>query len=463
VKTTRFRAAWVLPIVSPPLRDGWVVVRDGVVVDIGTGTGAGTGVPRASIADGERIEEVDLGRVAILPGLVNAHTHLELSWLWGKVPAAASLPAWVSTLMAARAAAGKDDPSAIASAVASLEEHGTAAVGDISNTLASIGALAHGRVDAVVFRELIGFSDANDPEAMVAKARADLNAAIAATPPLHGARIRGALAPHAPYSVSPGLFAAIHRATAAIATTAATASTVATGMRRLDEMSAEAGLAAASTSTPAPATVPSSVHLGESLDELRFLRDGDGPWRDVLQRVGAWNPAWTVPRAKPVEYLEALGVLAAHLLVVHGVHLDDDELRTLARHGATLVTCPRSNVWVGSGPPPIERFYASGVRVAIGTDSLASATDLNLFSELATLHHLAPQIPAARLLASATHEGARALGFTDLGTIAPGARARLITIDLPLTLDDVETYLVEGIDPSQIAWVPDSHTRRHLP
>jgi aminodeoxyfutalosine deaminase len=400
----------VLPIASPPLRDGWVTVRDGRIIDVGSG--------KAPAAAG--VETIDLGRVAMMPGLVNAHTHLELSFLWGKVPPADSLVDWVSRLMAQRAAIAPsaDDSSAIDNAILDMEEAGTAAVGDIANTFASVAPIAKSRLQAVVFRELIGFNLA-DPEARVAAVRAEIASLSteAATPSTLKPPVRVTLAPHAPYSVSPGLFRAI-------------------------------------AADPETARGVSSVHLGESLDEVRFLDSGDGPFRALLERVGAWNPSWDVPKCGPADYLARLGVLSPRLLAVHGVRLRDDELKLLAEHGTTLVTCPRSNVWVGSGNPPIERFYASGVRVAVGTDSLASATDLNIFSEIALMHHIAPNVPPARLLASATLEGARALGFDHLGFIGSGAHARLITVDLPATLRDVETYLVEGIDPGQIAWVP---------
>ena len=97
----------------------------------------------------------------------------------------------------------------------------------------------------------------------------------------------------------------------------------------------------------------------------------------------------------PVEFLDALGVLDAHTLVVHGVQLQAAALERLAAIGCTLVTCPRSNQWVGAGAPPIERFFGSGVRVAVGTDSLASVADLNLFSELKAMRWLAPGVSAA--------------------------------------------------------------------
>ena len=118
---------------------------------------------------------------------------------------------------------------------------------------------------------------------------------------------------------------------------------------------------------------------------------------------------------------------------------------------ATLVTCPRSNRWVGAGDPPIDRFYASGVAIAVGTDSLASVADLNLFSELKMMRRLAPQVPARKILESATLVGAKALGLeSDLGSITPGKRAQLICVQLPDAVDDVEEYLVSGIEP---AWI----------
>lgn len=396
----RYHAEWLLPITSPPIADGWITVQDDRIV----GLGSGRVEPRPDV------EDLDLGRVAVLPGLINAHTHLELSWLWGKVPPAASLPEWVGVLMARRAEVAEDDPKALRQGVIDALEAGTAAVGDISNTLASVGVLAEGPLHAVVFRELIGFNPA-DPAAIVAAARADLDGR--ARPP----HVRLRLAPHAPYSVSAAMIQAI----------------------------------AADAASRGEVT---SIHLGESPNESELLGAGSGSWRELLERRGVWPAEWTPPGCGPVEYLDRLGVLSSRLLVVHGVQFGDADLTRLAARGATLVTCPRSNLWVGVGPPPVGRFFASGVRVAVGTDSLASNSDLNLFSELALLHRLAPEVAPRRLLASATREGALALGLDDLGQLAPGARARIIAVDLPIDVRNVEEYLVEGIEPTQIAWVP---------
>jgi 5-methylthioadenosine/S-adenosylhomocysteine deaminase len=136
------------------------------------------------------------------------------------------------------------------------------------------------------------------------------------------------------------------------------------------------------------------------------------------------------------------------------VHFDDGDLSRLAAAGSTVVACPRSNRWTGAGDPPVERFYRSGVRVAIGTDSLASVDDLNLFSELAAVRQLAPEVPATRILESATLAGAAALGFaSELGSIAPGKRAELIGLRLPANVQDVEEYLVGGVGPEDVDWL----------
>jgi cytosine/adenosine deaminase-related metal-dependent hydrolase len=226
------------------------------------------------------------------------------------------------------------------------------------------------------------------------------------------------LAAHAPYSVSPALFRAIKEALARQAAT------------------------------------PSSVHLGESRDELIFLEQGSGPWQRLLEELGAWDQTWVAPACDPVEYLDRIGFLDDRLLCVHGVHLDGVALDRLARRGATLVTCPRGNRLTGAGAPPVQTFYESGLRVAVGTDSLASVPDLNVFSELAELHQLAPEVPARLLLESATRQGARALGWlADFGTIEVGKRAALIAVRVPDDVADVEQYLVGGIEPGQVRWI----------
>ncbi len=399
----RYRAAWILPIAAPPVRNGWVDVDQGLITRIGTADGAGRRV---------RHGEVDLGSRIVLPSLVNAHTHLELSVFRGGLRAASSMPEWARELMARRAGVMPDE-AAIRQAVAEARRTGTGLIGDIGNTPASVAPLRAAGLASVVFRELLGF-DEHDPTGLVARACAEMAGAAAENP-----RLR--LAAHAPYSVSPALFAALRAAA---------------DRERL---------------------WPLSVHVAESREELELLRSGRGAWREILEERGRWDPGWVAGTASPVEYLDGLGWLGARTLMVHGVHLTDAELVRMARAGTTLVTCPRSNHHSGAGRPPIARFYAAGVRVAVGTDSLASVADLNVFSELQAMRRLAPSVPAGTLLRSATQVGAAALGYGDaLGAIVPGRRASLIAVAGAAPGDDVEEYLVSGIRADQVTWLADA-------
>jgi cytosine/adenosine deaminase-related metal-dependent hydrolase len=171
----------------------------------------------------------------------------------------------------------------------------------------------------------------------------------------------------------------------------------------------------------------------------------------LLHRLGVWSEQWSAPHCDPVEYMHRLNYLQPGMLAVHAVHLRDNALARLAAGGGVVVTCPRSNVWVGVGLPRVAHFYAAGVAVAIGTDSLASVGSLNLFDELAELRRVAPDVAAASLLESATLVGARALGFgTTHGTLTPGKRADLVTVEVPGDVTDVEEYLVSGVPPSAV-------------
>ena len=207
-----------------------------------------------------------------------------------------------------------------------------------------------------------------------------------------------------------------------------------------------------------------SVHLGESPEEIEFIKRGTGPWRALLEELGVWTDEWEPPGTSPVEYLEQLGFLDRRVLAVHGVQFDGDDLDRLRARNMTIVSCPRSNQHVGVGAPPLEAFYAMDVNVAFGTDSLGSVPDLNLFSELAEARRLAPRVPARALLESATRQGAAALGFEEeFGTIEPGKRAQLIAVRTPAGVDDVEEYLVGGIEPSAIRWLDQKTPNAQLP
>ena len=198
----------------------------------------------------------------------------------------------------------------------------------------------------------------------------------------------------------------------------------------------------------------SSVHLGESAEEVRFIRTGEGPWRTLLEELGVWTDAWRAPGVSPVAYLVDAGFLDRRVVVVHGVQFTDGDLTQLASIGATIVSCPRSNRHVGVGSPPLAAFYAARVPVAFGTDSLASVEDLSVFGELAEARRIAPGVPARTLLESATRVGAEALGFGgEFGTIEPGKRGDLISVRLPQGVTDVEEYLLTGVPSDAVRWL----------
>jgi cytosine/adenosine deaminase-related metal-dependent hydrolase len=399
----RYRASWVVPITGSPIRDGCVTVVGGRV--------AAVGQPGAARTSGER----DLGDVALMPGLVNAHTHLELSYLRDTVPPSSSFVDWIRGVIAAR----RQPPAPVAAEILqsvnrAIDEAvacGTVLVGDISNTLVTFGPLVRSSLAAVVFNEVIRFNG-SEAAAVVERASRQLEALLPT------ALVRTSLAAHAPYSVSPLVFREIRRA--------------------IDR----------------DPLARCSVHLSESAEEVEFIRTGQGPWRAMLEELGAWDPSWVPPSVSPVQYLDDSGFLDERVLAVHGVQMSSSDLARLAARRTTLVTCPRSNRYTGAGAPPLEAFYASGVRIAVGTDSLASAPSLNVFDELAAMRELAPMVPASALLDSATRQGARALGFeTEFGSIEPGKRARLLAVSVPPGTEDVEEYLLGGLRPDGIRWV----------
>ena len=398
---TVYRASWLLPVVSDPIANGWVAIEDGRV--------AGAGVSDAPDA-------IDLGDAIILPALVNAHTHLELSYLRGAVPPADRFLDWIGQIVAARRRLVEpDDATVLEPARGAIQEaraSGTGLVGDITNTLVTVPLLREASVPARVFYELLGFRP-GDPVGLVRDARARVNGLSD-----ESGGVRVSLAAHAPYSVSPSLFEAIR-----------------------DDLNAHHGDV-------------SSVHVAESADEVEFMTRGTGGCRTLLASRGAWNDAWRPPGVSPAMYLADFGFLDSRVLAVHAIQCDGEDLSRLATLGTTIVSCPRSSRHVGVGDPPLEAFYAMGVSVAFGTDSLASVADLNMFGELAAARRLAPRVPARHLVESATRCGAQALGFGEqFGSIEEGKRAALIAVRLPEHVGDVEEYLVSGINPEMIQWV----------
>lgn len=380
-----FRAGWVVPVDRPPLRDACVAVRAGRVEWVGPSAEAPAGEAR------------DLGPGVLLPGLVNAHCHLELSHLAGRLAGAAGFVDWVERLITARSEDAIDTVRArAAAAIRELEDTGTVAVGDVSNALAHLDLLASSSLKARVFFELIGW----DP-AQAGRVVADAQARLAALAPAERVEVR--LAAHAPHSVSPALLAAIAKA---------------------------GGV--------------STIHLAESPHERRFLHGRDGEWSAFLARRGLEHVAFVPPHLSPVRYMDRLGVLRPGLLAAHAVQVDVEDGALLAARQVTVALCPRSNRALDVGLAPVPELREAGVRLCVGTDSLASVPSLDLWEDVLALHHAFPSLEPEWLLRAATRSGAEALGFEDLGRIAPGERAAFAFAEGPAPLADPLAYLFSG-------------------
>ena len=344
---------------------GGVAIRDGAVAldgDLVVAVGQRAEL-EARHGAGERREAV------ILPALVNAHLHLELSHMAGQVSGGEGLPAWIELFVSARARARDADAGpAMTMGAEDLLRAGVAAVGDVSNTLASVAPLAAAGLAGTVFHEVFGLTPRRFENAAAA-ARAARERAPAPPPSL-----RVVTSPHAVYSTHHAALFELLRAG------------------------------------------PGSLHLAEDPAERAFVSSGGGAFAHLFARMGG-HPEDLGPRARSAVALVAPH-LAPHHLVVHCVDLDADDLSLLRRAGVTAVLCPRSNRFIGGRLPPLEALLAAGVPLAIGTDSLASSPSLAPLAELATLRRAFPAVPAERLLALAWN--GPAVGAPHVGALAPG-------------------------------------------
>lgn len=393
---TLYRAAFVLPVTAPPIRDGFVAVRDGVI----TGVGPAGARPRGPV-----IHEIDLGDTILLPGFTNAHTHLELSHLQGAVPGDRGFVPWIEDQLRVRAERPADEvPAGIRRAIAALEAGGTAAVADVSNSLAAVEPLRQSSLHALVLHEILGFDPARAAAVMEQTRSARAAAAEGAGAARAASRVRIEVAAHAPHSLSPALFKLLQ---------------------------GDGGVR--------------SIHVAESRSEDDFLRDGGGAWREFLDRRVGPIP-FDPPKASPVRYLDGLGVLTPGLLAVHCVRVDEDDAKILAARGAVAVLCPRSNEFLGNGVPPLAMLLGQGVSIALGTDSLASCASLEILEDARLLARKFPRVPKGVLLHALTRGGAVALGFDGLGSLRPGAEARLAAIPFagPPPADPVAFVLNES-------------------
>ena len=364
------RARYVFPVDRPPLRDAAIVFDRSRIVAVG----------EQAARDAR-----DLGNVAILPGLVNPHTHLEFSDLRHPLGAPGmSFPDWIRLVVRSR----RERPAmmdSIAHGIAESSSHGVTALGEIASSVWRMEKPPP--VEITEFVESIALkADRIDSKF------SEIESAL----PDWTDSLRPGISPHAPYSVHPEL------------------------LRKLVGLSAER-------------KIPLAHHLAESREELELLRSGRGRFVPLLKEFDAWDPAAIPAGSRPLVYLRMLAD-AHRALVIHGNYLDDEEFEFLAAHAErmSVVYCPRTHAFFQHDPYPLAKMLAAGVNVAIGTDSRASAPDLNPLAEMRFAAQRHREISADVFLRMITQAAAKALGREDvIGTLTPGKLADLAIVQLP--------------------------------
>ncbi len=396
----RWNARWVVPVVAPPIADGTVITEDDRIVWIGE--------QRHAPAAGR---DEDLGDAILTPGLVNAHTHLDLTVLRGFL---SDLPFfdWVRTLT--RAVGQLDDADQLASASLGIAEGllgGVTTFADTAPNDAAFTAMRAMGVRGICYREVFG-PDPKDAD----KHLATLADQVAAMRRRETELVRVGVSPHAPYSVSDALYAA-----------------VADFARR--------------------ERLPVAVHIAEGADESRLVIVGDGDFARFLQGRGIATP----PRGtEPLEIVERAGLLRRDTLLIHAVRVSPAAIGRIADAGCGVAHCPASNAKLGHGIAPLLAMLRAGVQAGLGSDSMASNDRMDLLEEarLAVLAQRAGNgrhdaVTAAQAFRLATLGGAESLGLDEaIGSLEVGKQADLAAFALPAgPREDAYDALVFGPRP----------------
>lgn len=405
----------MLPVAGPPVRDGAVAARDGMIVSCG---------PAADVCAAHADLPVrTLGDVVLLPGLVDAHCHLEWSLMEGLLPST-GFGRWLAAFLPLRARMTADDHG-VAARLGALRalSAGTTTLADSGPTGAGAEAMSATGLAGIVHLEAFGRESGRAARG-AARASAERVLELDAHA---GPRVTVGLSPHAPYTVGPDFW------------------------RALGE-------------DPVLSERPWATHLAESPDESRLLSHGKGPLADLFRTLG-WEPGrWPGTDAGPVSRVHRAGGLRDGLVAAHCVRLSPDEPGLLAAAGVAVAHCPESNARLRCGRAPVEALVAAGVTVGIGTDSPASAGAYDVRAEVRAAAREAEAAgvaapDAATLVGMATIEGARVLGRErEVGSLEPGKRCDLVAVTLPGDLEDdpfaaaldarspVETVVVDGVE-----------------
>jgi cytosine/adenosine deaminase-related metal-dependent hydrolase len=381
-------ARWVFPVNSPPLADSVITLAGERIISVES--------------RGRQAIDEDLGEVAILPGFANAHTHLDLSGLRGRCPPSSDFTGWLRQVIAHRRSTTPEQIEAdIRAGLAESLRHGTTLLGDISAGGMSWPILANAPLRSVVFYELLGLTKERAEQSLEA-ARAWLESCPVSD------RCRPGLSPHAPYSVRRELFA-------------------------------QSALLARSPNCPL------AVHLAESREELELLHHRRGPFVPFLKELGVWDADGLAPSSTDIMKVCDQRISK---LFVHGNYLAPS---AHIPRNSTIIYCPRTHAAFGHTPHPFRQFLERGIRVALGTDSLASNPDLSILAEMRHLHRHYPDVPGEVLLRMATLSGAEALGWADeTGSLEAGKSADLVIVPLaPGTRHDPYKRLLDSDFPVQ--------------
>lgn len=398
------RAELLVSMRGEPIRDGALACRGETIVALGEAGEVVRQYPDAPL--------IDLGRSVLLPGLINAHTHLELSHhARGGRPGRFS--DWIGEMARAARSAGAPEawvPAAARTGALESLAAGVTCVGDITayseHSRAGIGSTG---LRAVSFAELLGLGKAqNRFDAALARA------AALADPP---ARIRPGLSPHAPYTVAENGYRQ--------------------ALVTADELK-----------------WPVATHLAESLEEAEFVAEAAGDFRTLWERLGQWSPGIVAGSGEsPVAFAQRIGLLARpDVLLAHLNYADDGDLALLAGGRASVVYCPQTHAWFGHPPHRLVEMLGRGINVCIGTDSRASSATLNPLDDLTIIrrNHSREAISTRTLWSLVTTRAARPLGLAGrVGELAAGAYADLAAFPL-LAVDpdeSLEAIVAERVAP----------------
>ncbi len=375
-------AHFVLPIAGPPLEWGAVGVEGDRIVTVG--------LARHLLRDHPSAAHLDLRNAILLPGFVNAHAHLDYSKMRAVVPGL-SLPNWIIELTRRKQACSEEYfLRSVRHGAAECLHAGITTVADCSDTALAAQALHETGLRGIAYPEVFGIDERDPLETSLAR----LAEKEERQRPWLSDRVRPGISPHAPYSVRAALFESLNT-------------------RALDE-----GL-------------PLMIHLAEAREEVRMLL-GENQWKSPI-REGMVR--YTPPMARPVPYLDGLGLLRPGVTFIHCVQVTHAEVTRLAESGAGIVTCPRSNAFLGVGIAPVRAMLDARMRLGLGTDGACSSGPLSMFEEMRAgwfIHRsVGATVTTRELVEMATLGGARALHREDeFGSLEPGKLADLCAVSL---------------------------------